>query len=112
MLKRTLLLAEEGGAQETAQFARFQVAEGGRLCVFFYVNGTSPEGKQISENRVLDLRADGSAGDAVVVPLKRPFVNYFTATVRAGSPRSHVLDLLGQQSGSGNTISYARVRLW
>jgi len=34
-----------------------------------------------------------------------------TATARAGSPPSATLDLLGQQAGKSNTISYARIRL-
>ena len=50
-------------------------------------------------------------GPSVRVPLKRPFRSYFTATVRAGSPPSALLDLLGQQAGTSHTISYARIRL-
>ena len=35
----------------------------------------------------------------------------FTATVRAGSPRSETLELLGQREGAPQTVSYARVKL-
>jgi hypothetical protein len=48
----------------------------------------------------------------VRVPLKTPFVSYFTTTIRAGSPASSTLEMLGVKSGSQNTISYARVNLF
>jgi hypothetical protein len=41
-----------------------------------------------------------------------PFNAYFTATVRAGSPPSRWIELLGHRAGRPTTISYARVRLW
>ncbi len=110
--RRSLVLAEEGGGQETAGLARFQVTEDDRLFVFYYASGTNREGRGISENRVLEIHADGSSSPSVTVPLRQPFVSFFTATVRAGSPPSHVIDLLGHQAGRSNTISHARVRLW
>jgi hypothetical protein len=47
----------------------------------------------------------------VKVPLKHPMSDYFTATVRAGSPASWLLEILGHRAGKPTTISYARVRL-
>jgi len=79
--------------------------------VFFYVSGKDREGRGISENRLLELRADGSVGEPVRVPLQKPFTEFFTATSRGGSAPSFVLDLLGQRAGASTTISYARVRL-
>jgi hypothetical protein len=38
-------------------------------------------------------------------------VNFFTATVRAGSPRSNTIDVLGTRAGQNNTIGYARIQL-
>jgi hypothetical protein len=110
--RRTLVLAEEGGANEIASAARFQVTPENRLFVFYYVSGTDAEGKRVSQNRLLELRADGAAGESVTVPLKHPLSAYFTATLRGGSPPSNVLDLLGTRADAANTISYARIRLW
>ena len=92
--------------------AIFQVTESGRLCVFYYVNGTAANGRRLSENRVLEIFPNGTSSASLPVPLQQPFVNYFSASVRNGSPRSNAIDLLGQQAGRSNTISYARLRLW
>ncbi len=110
--KRSLVSASEGGSRLIASAARFQVAPNNRLLVFYYLSGNDSKGASVSENRVLELASDGSPGDSVRVPLKRPFTSFFTATVRGGSPPSETVDLLGLQKGSQNTISYARVRLW
>jgi hypothetical protein len=114
--RQSLVLAEEGRANEMAGAARFQVAPGNRLFVFYYVSGSDAKGQALSENRVLELLPGDMPGDmprpAVRVPLQTPFVAFFTASVRGGSPPSHFIDLLGMQAGQSNTISYARVRLW
>ena len=52
-----------------------------------------------------------TAGPAVRVPLQKPFTEFFTATVRAGSPASENLELLGLRAGAGNTLSYANIRV-
>lgn len=112
VLRRTLVLAEEGGAAEVASAARFQITPEGRLFVFYYVSGTDAEGKRVSENRLVELLIDGTPGQPVTVPMERPMSSYFTATVRGGSPPSTTLDLLGTRAGTSATMSYARIRLW
>ncbi|MBM4028824.1 MAG: hypothetical protein FJ280_26030 [Planctomycetes bacterium] len=109
--QRTLLVADEGQSNARPGRGRFQITPDNRLLVFFYVSGSDTSGKPISENRLLEIRSDGSAGNAVRVPLKRPFTDFFTATIRAGSPPSNTLELLGTQQGSRATISFARLRL-
>ena len=109
--RRALLLAEEGGAQEIPGAARFQVTPDGRLLVFFYVSGRTADGKPVSENRLMELAPDGTPGPASRVPMKHPLVSFFTATVRAGSPPSATLDLLGERAGARHAISYARIRI-
>jgi hypothetical protein len=47
----------------------------------------------------------------VRIPLKKPFIGFFTTAVRAGSSPSWTLEMLGQCEGIPNTISYARVNL-
>lgn len=109
--RRTLLMAEEGGAQEIPSAPRFQVTPDHRLFVIYYVRGTDAGGQRISENRVSEILPNGGSSPAVKVNFQKPFTSYFTATVRAGSPPSNTLELLGLREGSPHTISYARVRL-
>jgi hypothetical protein len=109
--RRTLLKAEEGGGGEVSGRGRFHVTPDGRLLAFYYVHGQDAAGKAVSENRLVELRPQGTCGPAVRVPLNYPFRDYFTATVRAGSSPSMTLDLLGHRVGSSRTVSYARIRL-
>jgi hypothetical protein len=112
VLCRTLTLAEEGKSNEIPSLPRFQVTPENHLSIFYYVNGSNAGGKHISENRVMELSADGSCSEAVTVPLRHPMNSYFTATVRGGSPPSTTLDLLGLRAGATTNICYARVRLF
>jgi len=109
--RRTLLVAEEGKSNERPGRGRFQITPDNRLFVFFYVSGSNAAGKSISENRLLEILPDGSASSAIRVSLKRPFTDFFTTTVRAGSPPSKTLELLGTQQGSSVTIGFARIRI-
>ncbi|HOS93251.1 MAG TPA: hypothetical protein PLQ54_08065, partial [Armatimonadota bacterium] len=109
--RRTLLEAGEGLGGEVPGQHRFQVTPDGRLFVFGYVSGVNAAGEGLSEDRLLELRDGAPAGPAVRVPLEYPFSSFFTATVRAGSPPSYTLDLLGECPGESHTIRYARVRL-
>jgi len=110
--QRTLVAAEEGRPSVVPGRGRFQITPDGRLLAFYYVEGRDAAGRAIAENRVMELRPDGTSGREVRVPLQTPFVEYFTATVRTGSPPSAILDLLGHRAGSSNTVSYARIKLW
>jgi hypothetical protein len=109
--RRTLLEAREGGPSEQPGRGRFHITADHRLFVFFYVSGTNSSGQSISENRLLEIHGDGSASQAMRVPFERPFSSFLTATVRAGSPPSSTLELLGNRQGTQHTISYARVRI-
>ncbi len=110
--RRTLIQGGEGLSGETCQWGRFQVTPDGRLFVIGYVNGRDAKGKALDENRLWELRRDGSAGPAVRLPLKYPLSRYFTATVRGGSAPSTTLDLLGTTAAAATVLRYARVRLW
>src|SRR5207249_11755312 len=103
--------AEEGKANEIASAARFHVTPDSRLFVIFYVHGTDASGKRVSENRLMEIFPGGQTGPPTVVPFKKPFTSYFTATVRGGSPASRTLELLGQREGSPMAMAYARVKL-
>ena len=110
--QQSLVVAEEGGAQEVVVAARFQVAPPARLFVCYYVSGSDAQGRPLSENRILELSPDGAIGSPIRVPLQSPMSSFFTATIRGGSPASHVLELLGLRAGQGDAIHYARIRLW
>lgn len=110
--RRTLLLAEEGKSNEIPSLARLQVTPENRLLVFYYVGGTDPAGKPVSENRLMELYPSGGNSAQVKVPLKHPLSSCFTTTVRGGSPPSKTLELLGPRVAAPATVSYARVRLW
>jgi hypothetical protein len=109
--RQTLLISEEGKSGEEAASPRWQVTPEGRRYVIFYVNGRDANGRGLSENRLLEIGADGTPGAMVKVPLRFPLNHYFTASQRGGSAPSRVLDLLGTRASSGQKISYARIRL-
>jgi hypothetical protein len=111
-VRRQLTVAEEGKTGIIAGSPRFQVTPDNRLFVAFYASGTAPDGKGVSENRLMEIQQGGEPGPVARIPLKAPFTSFFTATPRGGSAPSTTLDMLGQQAGKPQTISYARVRLW
>ena len=109
--RRSLLVSQEGESSQIPGRGRFQTTPEGRLFVFCYVSGSDAAGNRVSEDRIMELYRDGGVGPWVKVPMKHPMSDYFTAAVRAGSPPSRFLELLGHRAGKPATISYARVRL-
>ncbi len=110
-LRRTIAIAEEGGSQLIPGPARFHIAPGNRLFIVYFVKGINDSGQSVAENRIAEMSSAGIPGTSVVLPLKYPFSSFFTATVRAGSKPSEILDMFGITEGAKNTISYARVRI-
>jgi len=110
VLRRTLQESGEGLPGLTPGNGRFQITPDNRLFVIYYVSG-SEAGESVAEDRLVEIGADGTPGTPVRVPLEHPFTSFFTATPRAGSQPSEVLDLLGECAGVGGTIRYARVRV-
>jgi hypothetical protein len=82
-----------------------------RLLVVCYVSGVNAAGKHVAENRLLELGPDGAVTSQVPLPLKHPMTGYFTATPRAGSSPSNLLDMLGHRANAPGAVSYARIRL-
>ncbi|MEW6158766.1 MAG: hypothetical protein AB1813_15175 [Verrucomicrobiota bacterium] len=109
--RRALVEAAEGGSREVPSAGRFQVTPENKLLVCYYVQGQDVAGRRVLENRLLEIGLRGARGSSVRIPFKKPFTSFFTATVRAGSPPSNTLELLGTQEGKPNTISYGRVPL-
>lgn len=111
VVRQTLLISETGKSKEFPSAPRFQATPDNRLFLIYYVHGTDGAGKRVSENRVMEILPGGNTGETVKVGFKLPFTSYFTATVRAGSPASETLELLGLREGAPQTLSYARVKL-
>lgn len=109
--QRTLLVGEEGKSREFPSAPRFQVTPDNRLFLIFYVQGSDATGKRVSENRLMEILPGGTPSPAVRVAFQKPFTSYFTATVRAGSPPSSTLELLGHREDGSQTISYGRIKL-
>lgn len=111
ILRRTLMESTEDQPGIVGAAGRFHATPDHRLFVVCSASGSEGGGPSIAENRIMEIFSDGSAGKPVRLPLARPFTSYFTTTVRGGSPASRTLEMLGTRAGTGNTISYAKVRL-
>lgn len=111
VLRRSLIEALEGQPGPVPAAARFHITPEPRLLVFCYVAGSEGPGKPLAENRLFEVLPDGSAGPSIRVAMRHPLVSFFTATPRAGSAHSDVLDLLGTAAGEARVIRYARIRV-
>ena len=85
---------------------RFQVTPENRLFIFYYVHS---ENNEFRENRIVEVLADKGISVPVRVELRRPFSNFFTATVRGGSKPSDIIDVYGKDEK--NEMRYARIRI-
>jgi hypothetical protein len=111
VLRKTLASVDEGKIGWAPRWAKLHAAPDNRLFVVFYVESTGRRPQQ-TENRVLEVLADGSATPAVRLPLAQPLGIFVTATERAGSKPSRFLDLLGMTAYNATKVRYARVRLF
>jgi hypothetical protein len=107
-LQKAIHQWDEGQKREQPGRGRFHVTPDGRLLVLYYVSGPSATGARVSENRLVEIHADGTLGEPVKVPLKRPMDSFFTAGVRGGSAPSATIDVLGE---SNSTMRYCRIKL-
>ncbi len=111
ILKKNIIVTEEGGAGCIPHVPRIHVLPDGRIYIFCYCTGTQSNGKKISENRFFEVSRDGNILNTVRINFSNPFMSYFTATERCGSQRSFVVDILGTSPYISNTVRYARVRI-
>ena len=109
--RRTIIETKSEASGLAGSANRFHITPDHRLFVVYRINGTGKDGRRNLENRITELLPDGTVDVAVRIPLTKPFANFFTATIRAGSPPSWMLEMLGQRDDGPNTISYARVNL-
>ena len=111
LLRRTILETQGGASGLSGSASRFHVTPDDRIFVVYRIFDIGKDGRRLMENRIVELLPDGTTGASVRIPFKQAFNSFFTTTVRAGSPPSWTLELLGQREGVPNTISYAKVRL-
>jgi len=105
--RKTLFKGGEGASTEIPGYARFHIANDGRLFVVYYCSGKDDKGNSISENRLIQVLPEGD-NKSITIPLQKPFGMFFTAIQRGGSKQSDIIDLYGP--GSGTEIRYARVK--
>ncbi|RME95849.1 MAG: hypothetical protein D6766_02200 [Verrucomicrobia bacterium] len=108
VLRRELLHEPADGLRPGR--ARFHPAPDGGLWVVFHVSGRERDGRPVNEVRLGEVRDGRWVRPPMTVPLAHPLGDFFTATVRAGSPPAETIDLLGTRLDEANTIGYARVR--
>lgn len=108
VLRRELIRAPAGGLRPGR--ARFHIAPDNRLWILFRVSGREKDGRTVDELRLGEVREGRWVRGPVPVPLEHPFSDFFTATTRAGSPRTEEIDLLGQRADEPYVIGYARIR--
>ena len=116
ILKRNdIAIRHEGETKPVASTGRFHATPDGRLWVVYYVSGAerdtvTNERKNVSENRIMEIKNGEPTGNFQTIPLAKPFSRLFTASVRAGNVPSVVLDLHGTCPNS-EQLRYAAVRL-
>jgi len=112
LFRRAVLETTEDKPGIAGSAGRFCVTPDNRLFVAYLASGTQADGRAVFENRLVEMQHDGTLGPSLRIPLQKPFTSYFTTTVRAGSPPSRTLEMLGMRNGAPNTISYAKINLF
>lgn len=107
ILRKTLEESTEAKPGVIGSGARFQITPEKRLFVVYYAGGTAG-----GVNCIREILPGGEFTASVPLPLQKSFGQYFTTTVRGGSPPSRMLEMLGPRTGTPRTISYARVQLY
>jgi hypothetical protein len=109
-LKRPLLISEEGKPGDSPDRGRFHITPDGSLFVLYSVSGRRDD-RAFRENRLMEIRPDGTQSDSITIALTRPFSSFYTASWRNGSPLSDLIDVYGETYGGGDAYSYASIRL-
>ena len=108
-----VMIRHENENKPVASTGRFHVTPDNRLWVVCYVRGMEMSGesraRDVSENRVVQIKDGEPTGVFQTIPLERPFSQFCTATIRAGNKPSEILDLHGTGTNS-NQLRYAAVK--
>jgi hypothetical protein len=93
-----------GSEDEQPGHARFHVTPDGTVYALIYISGRQPRNALMPIYPALDV------DELVPIPLQTPLSSYLLASERAGNAPSTTIDVLGT-GRSGNTMSYAQIRL-
>ncbi|MCL2710474.1 MAG: hypothetical protein FWE95_06310 [Planctomycetaceae bacterium] len=109
-----VMIRHENETKPVASTGRFHVTPDGRIWIVCYVRGTeideaTGERRNVSENRIVEIKNGEPTGVFQTIPLERPFSQFCTATIRAGNEPSAILDLHGTSPNS-NQLRYAAVK--
>ncbi len=85
---------------------RFHVTPGNRLFVFYYVHS---DDNTFRENRIVEIGPGHTISSPVKVPVERPLSDFFSATVRAGSAPSDIIDIYGKDEK--NEMRYLQIKI-
>jgi len=112
VFSQALAQGGEGLGPSEPRWGRFHATENGRLFVFYTENCGRGAPEPGTWNRVLEIKADGTATAPETVRLAHPFTELFmVAGAYGGTAPSHLLEVVGRVVGKENTIRYARLRL-
>ena len=109
IFRAPVMHVEEGESNLVPKSGRFYVTPDERIFIF-YSQGHKDAGqeKPAVENRMIEVRSNGTFSEPVILDMQVPMERFFTATPRSGSAPSRTLDVLGMV---GNTMRYARIRI-
>ena len=106
--RRELAAGGDEAGPDFPAWGRFHATKDGRIFVFYTISGAQEKVR----NLIAEITADGTPANVSDIPLQHPFTRFFfTATPRAGSPRSDILEVFGECAGLPSTMRYARIRI-
>jgi len=109
--QKTIAEGGDGISDELPEWGRFHVTADGRLFVILVVLNKDSSGKELAENRLVEIGPDGNIGPAVKLDLKHPLKLFFTTTPRGGSPPSDTMELFGECVEEPCVMRYTRIQL-
>ena len=105
-VRRALFVGGEGESPGKCSGARLHRTVDGRILVIYHLDSEATgSGPQM---HIAEISAEGSLQNDTVLDIEKPFSSLFTNTVRAGSPISDTIHLLGNVE---NTIRYVKISI-
>jgi hypothetical protein len=117
--RRCLAAGGEGLSETLPLWGRFHPLKNGRLFISITftdstasANGIAAGMNGAKENRLVELQADSTFGESVVMPLRQPLMRgYFTAAPRTGSSPLEAIEIFGESPAVPQTMRYARIEV-
>ncbi len=110
--RRTLAESKPNSKGFNPGYARFHVTAEGDLYVVAYGSQVDTQGATISGNFLARVLQSEGQADFQPMAMKHPLGSYLTASPRAGTKPSNMIDLIGASTcDSGPCMRYARIQL-